>query len=209
MHRCPPFRVRPSNPVRFGSPGFQTGILIGQTRKDPLLRWDRNRIEPDGRVNVQVDRRRTLRRSAHVAKQHDVRTSTCRLRIGCVRRVKLEEVRMDVDRPHDRGERGPRPGRRFKRNRDAEFFQDPTFRLRAFIIRIGDAGEVRQRRMESSRDERCVRVLTRSAADRQAYVPDEIRNLSEIVRRELPHHGSWVRVTCDLLPCFASVKRRC
>ena len=155
-------------------------------------------------------RRRTLRRSADVVEQHDVLTSTCRLRIGCVRGGKLEGAEMDVDRPHDRGERGPRPGRRFKRNRDAEFFQDPTFRLRAFIIRIGDAGEVRQRRVETTRRaERCVRMLTRFATNRQAYVPDEIRNLSEIVRRELPQHGSWVRVACDLLPWSTNVNRRC
>eukprot|EP00963_Diacronema_lutheri_P004307 scaffold324_cov326-Pavlova_lutheri.AAC.29 len=73
---------------------------------------------------------------------------------------------MDVDRPQEREERGPRPGRRFKRNRDAEFFQDPTFRLRAFIIRIGDAGEVRRNRTKTSRGRRCVQVLTESTTSR-------------------------------------------
>lgn len=73
---------------------------------------------------------------------------------------------MEVDGNQNRGPRVPRSRRGFKRNREIEFFQDPSFRLRAFIIRIGDAGE--------------------------AYVQEEIRNLSEIIRRELPQHGSWI-----------------
>lgn len=51
---CPPFQPRPSDTVRFGSPGFRTGRLIGQTRRNPLLRGNRNRFEPEGATDVSV-----------------------------------------------------------------------------------------------------------------------------------------------------------